>query len=121
MEGTCVKVHTRLDRRKIVMICALAVTLVLGTQLLAVTAWTADAANQGPGIVIVQLSDDPVSDWTVNDLLGRLSTFVTDDLFFPDRVTLRKRATRMLLNGLVGKSSYMSLTEGNLALLQVDR
>jgi hypothetical protein len=86
MEGTCLKVHTHLDRRKIVMICALAVTLVLGTQLLAVTAWTADAANQGPGIVILQLSEDSDAKWAVDDLVDRLSEFISDDLFFPNRI-----------------------------------
>jgi hypothetical protein len=88
MEGTCLKVHAHLDRRKIVMICALAVTLVLGTQLLAVTAWTADAANTGPRIALVKLSNEKNVEWAMDDLIEHLNLFICDDPWLRDRITI---------------------------------
>ncbi|NHJ15235.1 MAG: hypothetical protein EAX95_16255, partial [Candidatus Thorarchaeota archaeon] len=57
------------DKRRIVVFCALATMAILSIQLLAATAWTADAANQGPPVVILQLSNDADTDWAVADLV----------------------------------------------------
>lgn len=54
--------------------CVIFVTLVLGVQLVASVAYAADYVNAGPGVTIVQLSQDSDSDWATNDLIGRLSS-----------------------------------------------
>ncbi|NHJ12429.1 MAG: hypothetical protein EAX95_02080 [Candidatus Thorarchaeota archaeon] len=78
------------DRRKITLFCALAIMAILTMQLVAATAWTADSANQGPSVVILQLSDDADTDWAVADLIDRLSIFVDDDPYIADRLVVRK-------------------------------
>ena len=66
------------------------VTIILGVQLVAAVAWTADTAHSGPGVTIIQLSQDADTNWAVMDLKDRLSKFITDDPFFPDRVMVEK-------------------------------
>jgi hypothetical protein len=72
----------------VIFLCAFLVTVVLSMQLVAATAWTADAANAGPGVTIVQLSQDSDSDWATQDLVNRLSEFIQDDLFIPNRISV---------------------------------
>ncbi|MBN2228201.1 MAG: hypothetical protein JW779_01335 [Candidatus Thorarchaeota archaeon] len=79
-----------LSKRNVVLLCTTFVTLVLSMQLVATTAWTADVANAGPGVTIVQLSDDSDSDWATQDLISRLSEFIHDDIFFRDRISVIK-------------------------------
>jgi len=76
--------------RAIVILCAVSVATILGIQLVASTAWQADAANAGPTVVILQLSGDTDTDWATQELMGRLSSFITDDPFFVDRLILIK-------------------------------
>jgi hypothetical protein len=78
------------DKRFLVLVSAVFVTVVLSMQLLASTAWTADAANAGPSVVILQLSNDEDTDWAVEDLVKRLSKFIHDDTFLPDRLVVRR-------------------------------
>jgi hypothetical protein len=84
------KFDGRFNKRQMIFLCAFLVTAVLAVQLVAVTAWTADNANAGPGIVILQLSGDDDTNWAVADLQSRLSKFITDDPFFVDRVVVRR-------------------------------
>ena len=58
----------RFSRKQVLYLCAILVTVVLSMQLVAATAWTADDANRGPGVVILQLSGDEDTDWAVADL-----------------------------------------------------
>lgn len=76
----------KLSKKRLVMILSLTVAVILGIQLVAATAWTADAATSGPAIVILQMSDDPDSTWAVQDLQRRLNGFVVDDPFIQDRI-----------------------------------
>ncbi len=80
----------RFDRRHVLLLCAFLVTAVLSMQLVAATAWTADDANAGPGVTIIQLSQDSDSDWATQDLINRLSKFIHDDPFFPNRISVIK-------------------------------
>ncbi len=89
-EGNSLRKEKKISRRHALLLSAIFVSLVLGIQLVAATAWAADAANDGPGIVILQMSDDPDTNWAVRDLQRRLSEFITDDPYFPDRVRLVK-------------------------------
>jgi len=84
------KLDSRLNKKRAIILCAFLVTAVLALQLVAMTAWTANDANSGPGVIILQLSDDEDTDWAVADLQRRLSEFINDDPFFVDRVTVRK-------------------------------
>jgi hypothetical protein len=83
-----------------VVLCTLSVTLVLGVQLVAATVWQADAANAGPTVVVLQLSNDADTEWATKDLMGRLSSFITDDPFFADRLILIKTADSSVANSL---------------------
>ncbi|MDF1539460.1 MAG: hypothetical protein P1Q69_11220, partial [Candidatus Thorarchaeota archaeon] len=85
------------------LLSATVVAILLGIQLVAATAWTADTANEGPGIVILQMSDDPDTIWAVKDLQQRLAEFIVDDPFFPDRVRLVKTNDPYMAMELEGK------------------
>ncbi len=76
------------NERLLVIACAICVTCVLGMQLVAATAWTADVANAGPSVVVLQLSGDPDTQWATDDLLTRLRMFISDDPFFANRLNL---------------------------------
>jgi len=78
------------NRKHMLYACVTFVTIVLGMQLVAATAWTADMANSGPCITIIQLSQDPDSDWATNDLVTRLSEFIHDDSFIKNRIEVIK-------------------------------
>lgn len=77
----------KLKKKSATVILAAAIGFILMTQIVAVTAWTADSANQGPSIVILELSSDADTRWAMNDLRNRLSEFITDDPFFQNRIT----------------------------------
>ncbi len=47
-------------------------------------------AMAGPRVAIIQLGDDEDVAWATQDIIKRLSDFITDDPFIPDRVTLFK-------------------------------
>jgi len=47
-------------------------------------------ANAGPCVTIIQLSQDPDSDWATNDLVARLSEFIHDDSFIKNRIEVIK-------------------------------
>ena len=89
-----------LSKKRIVSLFAVSVAVILFLQLLAMTAWTADDANRGPSIAIVQLSDDPDSDWAVSDIQTRLGEFVSDDAFIRDRVVVKKTSDPTLIERL---------------------
>ncbi|MCF2138394.1 MAG: hypothetical protein K9W43_14275 [Candidatus Thorarchaeota archaeon] len=97
--------------------CVVLLTIMLGIQLVAVTAWTADAANEGPSIVILQLSDDPDTAWAVNDLMGRLHGFITDDPYFVDRVTVQKTSDPFVAEHLEGAIVIYATHGGPLGLV----
>ena len=77
-------------RKHILYASVVFVTIILGMQLVAATAWTADMANAGPCVTIIQLSQDPDSDWATNDLVARLSEFIHDDPFIKNRINVIK-------------------------------
>lgn len=77
-----------LGRSRVVVSLAVLVSLVFAGQLMAQLAYTADGTNAGASIAVLQLSDDGDTQWAVDDLLVRLSTFITDDPFLPDRLRL---------------------------------
>ena len=58
----------KLSKKRLVILSSLFVAAILGIQLVAATAWTADAANRGPEVVILQMSQDPDTNWAVQDL-----------------------------------------------------
>jgi hypothetical protein len=66
------------------------VSTLLLLQLVAAAAWTSDSVNQGPTVVILQLSDDSDTRWAVADLEQRLSQFIVDDPYLVNRVVLRR-------------------------------
>ncbi len=78
------------NSRHYVVICVIITSFVLGVQLISAVAWAADTTHMGPAITIVQLSQDEDSNWAVEDLRTRLSKFITDDPFFPDRIKVLK-------------------------------
>ncbi|MGV9169816.1 MAG: hypothetical protein ACOC38_07755 [Promethearchaeia archaeon] len=84
--------HLRIEKEKLTVLFASLITLILMTQLVAATAWTADSANDGPSTVVLQLSSDYDTEWATNDLLDRLGEFISDDLFFRDRIKVVKTA-----------------------------
>jgi len=69
-------------------------------QLYVITAWSANDANMGPTVVILQFSDDPDSDWAVNDIYSRLREFIPDDPFIVDRLTIRKSSDPNVIENL---------------------
>lgn len=74
-------------KRRYVLFAFLAACIFTG-QILATTAWTADLANTGPQIAIVKLMNDENVNWAMDDLLYRLNQFITDDIWFKDRITI---------------------------------
>ncbi|MGY5873510.1 MAG: DUF2341 domain-containing protein [Candidatus Thorarchaeota archaeon] len=82
--------NSRFSKKYMLFLSVAFVTIILGMQLVAATAWTADIANSGPGLTIVQLSQDRDSEWATNDLVDRLSGFIRDDPFIPNRITVIK-------------------------------
>ena len=82
--------HACMRKKEVIIFCAVIITAILGFQLAAITAWTADEANQGPGIVILQFSNDRDTNWAVDDLIDRLSTFISDDPYLPNRIKVIK-------------------------------
>ncbi len=97
--------------------CVVLLTIMLGVQLVAATAWTADAANEGPSIVILQLSNDPDTTWAVNDLVDRLHGFITDDPFFVDRVIVQKTNDPFVAEHLDGAIVIYATHGGPLGLV----
>ncbi|MFW9844865.1 MAG: DUF2341 domain-containing protein, partial [Candidatus Thorarchaeota archaeon] len=92
--------HMTPSRKHVMYACVAFVTIVLSMQLVAATTWTADMANAGPGVTIVQLSQDEDSDWATNDLVARLSEFIHDDPFFTDRISVIKTNNPLLVESL---------------------
>ena len=45
-----------ISKARLVVLASVIVTVILGIQLVAATAWTADGATRGPEIVIIQMS-----------------------------------------------------------------
>ncbi|MHA1813199.1 MAG: hypothetical protein ACTSYX_07175, partial [Candidatus Thorarchaeota archaeon] len=107
----------RVRVRGLTIVRALMITIMLGVQLVAATAWTADAANDGPGVVVLQLSDDPDTQWAVNDLLSRLTAFITDDSFFVDRITVKRTNDPTVAEGLEGAIVIYATHGGPLGLV----
>jgi hypothetical protein len=59
---------------------------ILGGQLVAETVLTADYATAGPEIVILKLMDDENVNWAVDDIVNRLESFVSDDIWIKNRI-----------------------------------
>ena len=76
--------------RSIVVFTTCVVSALLLLQLVAAVAWTADSANMGPPVVILQLSDDSDTRWAVADLQQRLAEFIVDDPFIINRIVVRR-------------------------------
>ncbi|MDF1539088.1 MAG: hypothetical protein P1Q69_09300, partial [Candidatus Thorarchaeota archaeon] len=106
-----------IHRRHALLLSAFLVSILLGIQLVAATAWTADAANEGPGIVILQMSNDPDTDWAVKDLQQRLSEFIVDDPFFVDRVRVVQTSDPFMAMELDGEIVVYASHGGPLGLV----
>ncbi|MFX0054126.1 MAG: hypothetical protein ACFFAX_01650 [Promethearchaeota archaeon] len=76
--------------RSIVVFATCVVSTLLLLQLVAAAAWTADSANMGPPVVILQLADDPDTNWAVADLQEKLSRFIVDDPYLVNRIVVRR-------------------------------
>ncbi len=97
------RLNSYFTRKRVILLCSVFVTAVLLMQLVAATAWTADAANAGPGVTIVQLSPDSDSDWATNDLLARLNEFIHDDPFFTDRISVIKTSDPYVVESITDR------------------
>ncbi len=97
------RLNSYFTRKRVILLCSVFVTAVLLMQLVAATAWTADAANAGPGVTIVQLSPDSDSDWATNDLLARLNEFIHDDPFFTDRISVIKTSDPYIVESITDR------------------
>ncbi len=107
----------KISRRHAIILSAFLVSVLLGIQLVAATAWTADAANEGPEIVILQMSNDPDTDWAVKDLQQRLSEFIVDDPFFVDRVRVVQTSDPFMAMELDGEIVVYASHGGPLGLV----
>ncbi len=88
------------EKRCFTVALAVLISLVITGQLVVQMAWTADQANAGPTIAVLQLSNDKDTDWAVNDLLARLRSFVVDDLFIQDRIRVVKTSNPHIAESL---------------------
>ncbi|MHA1907584.1 MAG: hypothetical protein ACW98Y_09850 [Candidatus Thorarchaeota archaeon] len=75
-------------KKQMIVVTAFLATFLFAGQLLAATAWSAEAANAGPTIAIVKLMRDNNVDWATEDIITRLNSFVSDDAWFKDRITV---------------------------------
>ena len=80
--------------------------IILSIQLFAITAWTVDAATDGPRVVVFQLSEDSDTTWAVRDIVKRLSSVISDDPFLHNRLTVRK----------VSNLNYVTSHSGDIAI-----
>ena len=109
------------NKRQLVLACATMVAVVLSMQLVASTAWTADAANAGPSVVILQLSRDDDSAWAVDDLLKRLSSFIHDDPYLPDRLIVKRADDPHVVESLQNKIVIYVSHGGPLGIVSAER
>ncbi|MHA1927054.1 MAG: hypothetical protein ACTSV2_00585, partial [Candidatus Thorarchaeota archaeon] len=108
-------------RKRVILLCSVFVTAVLFMQLVAATAWTADVANAGPGVTIVQLSQDSDSDWATNDLLDRLNEFIHDDPFFTDRISVIKTNDPYIVESITDRVVIYVSHGGPIGIVTGDR